>query len=168
MNPSMTILLVLALSCGGATAAECPPGQVKKVVGQTANISVVEAGLDYLARIDTGARVTSIHAVDVEIENRSDDFAANRGRNIRFTTRNEKGQQSRIHGVIVDVASVRNAQGVEDRYVVELDLDWQGFRKRAEVNLRDRSQMSYKLLIGRNWLNCDVVVDVSASEDTIE
>ena len=29
-----------------------------------------------------------------------------------------------------------------------------------EVNLRDRSAMTYKLLIGRNWLSEDYLVDV--------
>ncbi len=39
----------------------------RKVVGETARISLADAGIEYLARIDTGARITSVHALDMEV-----------------------------------------------------------------------------------------------------
>jgi hypothetical protein len=162
-------------------------------VGETAAISLPEMGLTYLSRIDTGARTTSLHAKDIVVDgssaenvdqqvndeglsskgNVSDDSTedvdkkSHIGRNIQFRTMNELNQQATYSAKVVDVSSVRNAQGVEDRYVVELDLEWQGLNKRVKVNLRDRSAMTYKLLIGRNWLAGDVLVDVAQSEGVI-
>ncbi len=162
-------------------------------VGETAAISLPEMGLTYLSRIDTGARITSLHAKNIVVaglgdddtdpvlfdeeassqENVADDSVevvdkkSHIGRNIQFRTMNELNQQATYSAKVVDVSSVRNAQGVEDRYVVELDLEWQGLNKRVKVNLRDRSAMTYKLLIGRNWLAGDVLVDVAQSEGVI-
>lgn len=64
---------------------------------------------------------------------------------VTFSTENEKGERREITIKIIDVAKVRNAQGVEYRYVVDLKLGWKGMAKGGEVNLRDRSAMSYKL-----------------------
>lgn len=153
-------------------------------VGETAAISVPEVGLTYLSRIDTGARVTSLHALDVEVEgviegavegeaNSFDATAEKEGKNshigrmVRFVTLNENNQQASHEAEIVDVSRIKSAQGVEERYVIELDLEWQGLNKRVQVNLRDRSAMSYKLIIGRNWLSGDLLVDVAQAEGVI-
>jgi hypothetical protein len=49
---------------------------------------------------------------------------------------------------------------MEKRYIIELVVSWKNVNKTVEVNLRDRSRMNYKLLIGRNWLSGDFLVDV--------
>lgn len=131
----------------------------KTVIGKAELMQTV--GLNYFARIDTGASVTSIHAYDITIENGSEDKAKNIGKIIRFTSSNEKDESIRVESRIVDVKKVRNAQGVEYRYVVELPITWHGDTLVTKVNLRDRSQMSYKLLIGRNWLEGRHIVDVN-------
>jgi hypothetical protein len=41
-----------------------------------------------------------------------------------------------------------------------MELAWKGVSKKVEVNLRNREKMTYKLLIGRNWLENDFIVDV--------
>jgi len=140
----------------------------KKVIGETAQISLTDGDIKYLARIDTGARITSVHALDVKVAESSPDKQDNIGKLVTFNTENEKGVRKQVTSKIMDVAKVRNAQGVEYRYVVDLNLNWQGMDKSGHVNLRDRSAMSYKLLIGRNWLSDDFVVDVNKSEGIIK
>ncbi len=167
-----TCLIVAASGCAGTGSDSAPAAQPlsgsqaarevgdKLVVGETARITVAEAGLEFLARIDTGARVTSIHALDIEIEGGAENKRANKGKPVTFRVINADGGERVLESTIVDVASVRNAQGTEYRYVVELTLVWEGFEKPVQVNLRDRSAMTYKLLIGRNWLANDFLVDV--------
>ena len=41
-----------------------------------------------------------------------------------------------------------------------LRLRWGGTEKELQINLRDRSPMSFKLLIGRDWIGDDFLVDV--------
>ncbi len=170
---SLVLCLLIATSGhagshGRPAANSQPPSSLKSVresgdkfiIGETAQIAIAEAELEFLARIDTGARVTSIHALDVEVTGGVANQRENEGKPVRFRVINTKGEERTLESKIVDVASVRNAQGTEHRYVVELTLVWEGFEKAVEVNLRDRSAMTYKLLIGRNWLARDFLVDV--------
>lgn len=153
----LPIIILLAVVCfyGSATAQSA-----KKTVGATEIINIVEAGLDFNTRIDTGARITSVHALEIEIENPATEKKANIGKNISLTLVNEKGEKKRLKTKVIDALEVRNAQGVEVRYMIPLTLRWQGSDKTINVNLRDRSAMTYKLLIGRDWLSRDFVVDV--------
>lgn len=130
------------------------------IIGETAWIRVGGVSFPYLARIDTGARVTSIHATDVNITGGSEEPEKNIGRKITFTSVNREGKSQQLTGIIKRISSVRNSQGIEQRYVIELALSWKNVNKTVEVNLRDRSRMNYKLLIGRNWLSGDFLVDV--------
>jgi hypothetical protein len=156
-----SLLLMLASGCGHLETT-------KATIGKTARIKITEANLEYLARIDTGARITSVHALNIVVQDGETDKTKNIGKSISFDTANEKGESKQIFTKIVDVGEVRNAQGIEYRYVVDLKLNWNGVNRSGLVNLRDRSAMSYKLLIGRNWLGEDFKVDVSKNEGVIK
>lgn len=132
-----------------------------KVVGETAHIKIEELGLSFLSRIDTGASNTSIHAVELKVIDGDDNPKKNKGKKISFTTETVKGEKKTITAVIDDVALVTNSQGQEYRYEVKMTLNWKEVSKKVTVNLRDRSKMTYKLLIGRSWLADDILVDVS-------
>jgi len=146
-------------------------------IGASAYIHIMDSNMDYLARIDSGARITSLNAVNIKLEcekpliymkplkkikglpfktkKKNEEYKRNIGYMISFDTVNEKGQWKHMRALVVDVARVRNAQGIEYRYVIRLGLRYKNITKYMEVNLRNRSHMSYKLLIGRNWLNND-------------
>jgi len=148
-------------------------------IGQRAYIEVKELGLSYLARIDSGARITSLHALNIKLEGKAsflyvkkplqkvktrrikiknESYKLNIGKIISFDTINELGKKVRIKARVINVAQVRNAQGVEYRYIIRLGFRYKNILKYNEVNLRDRSHMMYKLLIGRNWLNNDFII----------
>ena len=142
-----------------------PRPSAKVTVGATEIIHVVDVHMDFLTRIDTGARTTSIHALDIKIENPSVKKKSNIGKKISLTLVNGKGEKKRLRTTIVDALEVRNAQGVEVRYMIPLTLRWHGIDKTIKVNLRDRSAMTYKLLIGRDWLSKDFIVDVDINKN---
>lgn len=104
-----------------------------------------EAQYAYDACIDTGARTTSIHAIDMKIQG--------------------AGKAFEMDSTISGVTTVRNAQGTEQRYSVPMTLTWSGISKPIEVNLRDRSAMTYKLLISRDWLSTDFLCNVDIAEE---
>ncbi|RTR32024.1 RimK/LysX family protein [Shewanella atlantica] len=133
----------------------------KKVIGPVAPINILESGLTFETRIDTGAVENSLHAVDLKVENGEPDMEKNIGKRLSFTTENEKGESHRVNAMIVETSLIRNAQGSEIRYMVELTVGQPGQEYKVKVNLKDRSKMSYKLLIGRNWLQGHYMVDVS-------
>jgi len=157
VRKALTILAALAILLLGAG-----PGSAREklTVGATEVIHVADADLDFVARIDTGARTTSINAQNIKIENPAADKKDNVGKTITLEVINAKGEKRRIKSKVVKVLEVRNAQGTELRYMIPLTLRWHGIDKLIRVNLRDRSAMTYKLLIGRDWLKGDFIVDV--------
>lgn len=156
MKTALTVVCMFffIITGPGVSAAE------KNIIGETAWIEVGGVPFAYLARIDTGARTSSIHAVEVKVIDGADRPEENVGKTVSFKTVNRGGKVYIMTAIIVRVSTVTNSQGTEQRYVVELPLSWRHVKKTVQVNLRDRTMMQYKLLIGRNWLAEDFLVDV--------
>lgn len=161
--PLFIILTVILLPAGLPGAAS--PCLDKMIVGRTSWVHVEELDLDYLARVDTGASITSLHATDFLIEKGSDDPRDNIGRTIHFLTVSSDGRYRRLKAEIAEIQTVISAQGWEKRYMVRLTLTAKGVTKQMLVNLRDRSHLKYKLLLGRDWLADDFLVDVDLEEE---
>jgi len=155
-------LLFCVFIAGAAMAGE------KTVIGETAWIQVEQLPFALLARIDTGARTTSMHAFDIHINRASTMARENIGKTISFKTANRDGKFQTLTAEIVQVSTIRNSQGTEQRYVIEQSLSYKHKQKKVRVNLRDRSGMKYKLLIGRNWLAGDFLVDVDLKAEKQE
>ena len=122
----------------------------KEIVGAVVNVKIEEAGIDLVARVDTGAKTTSINASNI---NESHGF-------VSYTVVNAQGQKSDLKSRIVDELVVKNAESKEKRYFVNLTIKYKQDSKKTLVNLNDRSGSTYKLLLGRNWLTGSYLVDV--------
>ena len=149
-------LPLAGLGCAAASGPDAAPGAV---LGATESIRVVEAGLDFRAIIDTGAHATSIHALDLHVEDPAPRMQDNLGKVVSFRVANEVGEARRVRARIADLVPVRTSNGTEWRYVVPLRLRWGEFEREVAVNLRDRTPMSFKLLVGRDWIT-GFLVDV--------
>jgi len=148
-------LLVLA-----STSLDAAPRK-KTLLGALEFVQLPEAKLEYVARIDTGAATSSVHAEDIELEPKGRDGH----RMLHFVTRLKKGGAPRkLRAELVDSVTVRGSEGADRRYVVELVLSCRGRKKRSRVNLNDRSRMRYQLLIGRSFLEGAFIVDVSRNK----
>ena len=101
----------------------------------------------------------------MKIINGSPMVEKNVGKMISFRTSNCEGKNFTMTAEIIRVSTITNSQGTESLYVIELPLAWKTVKKRVEINLRDRSKMQYKLLIGRNWLSNDFLVDVDMNAE---
>ena len=160
-RPAAYLLLVSALGC----AAPSLPGWLggaggKPVLGPVEIFHIEDVELDFAGRIDTGAEASAIHATDLELDTPVEIEAA-AGRIVAFTLENETGQRRRLSRVVADAVQVRTARGTETRLRVPLHVSHRGIRKSILVSLRDREPMTYKLLIGRDWLGDDFLIDVS-------
>lgn len=133
------------------------------VIGPTARVVETRSGLPLLARVDTGAAVTSLHCTedDFVISEASEDPQENLGKAVRLRVENHVGKSTWIETKVLDYVEVRSANGAEHRYRVRLPLQCGPVQKETIVNLNDRSQMSYRLLLGRDFLAGNFVVDVA-------
>lgn len=130
-------------------------------IGPVTTITEVSSGLPFPARVDTGATTCSIHYEEIEIEDAADDPEDNVGKRIRVLIQNPDGEKQWVNTKIVDHVTVRTTTDDEERYKVPLKLRWQDVEKKVLVTLKDREKMKYPLLLGRNFLRGDFVVDVN-------
>ncbi|MCI0334254.1 MAG: RimK/LysX family protein [Planctomycetes bacterium] len=136
----------------------------KPVLGPIAPVTESESGLEFIARVDTGAKTCSIHAEELSVIDGSDTMQQNIGKTIRFRIANRNGQSSWLERPIAEVSYVKNSNGAEWRYLVPMTLACEGTQKEVLVSLNDRSDMNYAMLVGRNLLAGKFLVDVAAEE----
>lgn len=134
----------------------------KRIIGRVERVDFPRFGLIGLeAKVDTGARTSSIHCTDVRVEAEHDDGS----RNISFTLLDPEhpdynGRRFRARQVGMRV--VRSSNGDEqERHVVEADLVIAGRTIRTEFTLADREAMNYPVLLGRRLLRGNFLVDVA-------
>ena len=138
----------------------------KKTIGATAEVRELSTGLVFLARVDTGASVSSLHCEELVIEDASATASENIGKPVRVRIANKKGESGWLETEIVDYARIRSIDAANYRYFVRLRLSCVGVEREAIVSLSDRDHMKYKLLLGREFLGDRFVVDVD--RDTYE
>lgn len=124
------------------------------VVGWRELISLPELGLAGIpAKIDTGARTSSLHAHVLE------DFLRDGMRFVRFAV-DWDGTRHFCEAVQVDVRGITSSNGDQQtRFVIKTPLAIGSLTFRAEISLADRSQMQFPMLIGRTALRRRMVVD---------
>jgi hypothetical protein len=154
--------VAIVVIAAGAQTVDGP--SKKRIIGSTAVLTELNSGLPFAARIDTGAESCSLHVEKIEVKDESTTLVENIGKSIRFLIKNEKGESKWVESKISRVVRVRSAAQKEGefdrRYKVQLALKWEDFRKEVLVTLNDRTEMTYPLLIGRNFLRGDFLVDV--------
>ena len=133
----------------------------KRIVGATEVVFIEEVNLSFKARVDTGAKTSSIHAENIEVDASGDP----RGKPISFYLLTKEGLSGKVETRVSSVIKVRTSEMSEHRYVVPLLMKWNDSKKTVLVTLNDRSKMEYRLLLGRNWLHGDFIVDVDKNNE---
>ncbi len=139
---------------------KCPAAILsdKVVFGQLEDVTVSPPGFVYQARIDTGAEGTSVHATEIV------KFERDGERWVRFNLIHPKtGEPQMLEREVSRRVKVKQVEleGFERRLVVILDLTIGTVSQQTEVSLVDRSDMEYPVLIGRNFLQNQAIVDVN-------
>lgn len=105
------------------------------------------------AKLDTGAETTSINAAGHK------SFKRDGKRWVRFSLTSRGEETVNLERPRVRTATIKRLFGIrQKRPVIELDLCIGSVRKTVEVTLVDRTGLDYQLLIGRNFLEDDLLV----------
>lgn len=109
------------------------------------------------AKIDTGARTSSLHAhVLEEFQRDGESF-------VRFAV-DWNDIRHECEAIHVDVRGITSSNGeTQRRYVIKTPLAIGGTQVRAEISLADRSDMQFPMLIGRSSLRRRFLVDSGRS-----
>jgi hypothetical protein len=121
----------------------------KVTIGTVEEVILMPWRVRLPARIDTGAAKSSLDARELKIHEDRAEFKL---------PRKYGGLHLRLP--IIDWRHVRTPEGIERRPIVELEICFGSKRIRTLVNLADRSMVKYPLILGRNFLKEDFVVDV--------
>ena len=144
-----------------AKASDLP--QSKRLIGAIAFVMENQSQLIFRARVDTGAQSCSIHTEEVRIEDAEESMEDNVGKVVRIKLKNDREESEWVETSISRIVRVKTSEQTEERYCVSLVLVYEGFKKEVRVTLNDRSHMVYPLLLGRNFLQGDFLVDVDVS-----
>ncbi len=125
---------------------------MKAVIGRREYLSFPELGIPaLLAKIDTGARTSSLHAEEIEIFERE-------GKEwVRFKTMGNLHCEAPI--VLDKIVKSSNGERSHRYFITVTGVTVNGFKIPTMLSLASRAQMRYPLLLGRRALK-SFLVDV--------
>lgn len=132
----------------------------KKVIGRREYVDFPQLGLEGIeAKVDTGAYTTSIHCEDIK------HFEQNGVPYVSFVLLDESHSQYHGHTymwALYKTKQVKNSFGqTEERHSILTQIRLFDEIYNVELQLADRSQMDYPVLLGRKALKKRFLVDVS-------
>ncbi len=146
---AMALCLVMAVTCPLAWTATA-----KQVTGWVQNVALYPGGLIVRAKMDSGAKTSSLHVAHMER------FSRDSRPWVRFKVTNTKGHAVVFEQPVVRIVRIKREGGrVEQVPVVMLDICLGPVRKRTQVGLNDRTGFNYQFLVGRRYLAGDFLID---------
>jgi len=167
MSPARLLPVIIAMTLigwGSHAVAEKPvSGPV--ISGWLEKVTFPGHDFQVKAKLDTGAKTSSIHADEIV------QFERDRDPWVGFTLV-LKDTRNRVHQLIMEEplqreVVIKNHDGNHDiRPIVTLEICFNGYLHQADFTLVDRRQFHYPVLLGRRFLSEIAVVDSSKSFTT--
>lgn len=132
------------------------------IIGWREWVSLPELNIPHIkAKIDTGARSSSLHAFEIE------PFDKSGLRWVRFQVHPVQRRDDisvACEAPVHDVRSVRSSSGLAaDRIVIQTAVSWMGETWTVDLTLADRTEMGFRMLVGREAVRGRMLVDPSRS-----
>lgn len=132
------------------------------IIGWREWVSMPDLGIKRTkAKIDTGARSSSLHAFKIEPFLRED------AQWVRFQVHPIQRRDDLMvtcEAVVHDVRCIRSSSGESaERYVIRTPISWMDQTWNVDLTLADRSLMGFRMLIGREAVRGRLLVDPGRS-----
>ncbi len=156
IRSSLMAALVLGLSLqAGNVQADT---NIQQIYGWKENVKVYPSGLEFKAKLDSGAKTSSLNAIEIE------EFERDGEEWIRFVIENHDEEKETIERRLERNVKIKeHGGGLQRRPVVRMGICLGKMYKEVEVNLVDRSNFITGMLIGRTFMKDDVLIDPSTS-----
>ncbi|MEX2517296.1 MAG: ATP-dependent zinc protease [Gammaproteobacteria bacterium] len=145
---------------GSVIAAACVNDipDTQQIYGWKEKVRVYPSEMLFRAKLDSGAKTSSINATSIkEIKRDGDDW-------VRFTINNLDGDEDTLELEVERFVKIKQHEGPSDRRpVVRMGICLGTLYKEVEVNLVDRSKFITGMLIGRAFMEKDVLIDPSTT-----
>ncbi|MAM88127.1 ATP-dependent zinc protease [Allohahella sp. A8] len=136
--------------------ADSDPGKV--IAGWIERVALPDTDGVFKAKLDTGAKTSSIYADKIEIFEKEGDkwvkfeLVLKDGEGNERRIRMERERSRRV--------KIKNHDGIHDsRVTVDIDICFDGRKRTVEFTLADRREYLYAILLGRRFLEEAAVVD---------
>jgi hypothetical protein len=138
----LVFIFFISLSVGSA-----------EIVGEIEKVGIPQINYITDARIDSGAKTTSILGTDLK-EN---------GKNTLSFCFKVNGKKIELKAPIIKKIKIKSAVSAnkDERYVIELPICFGNKKKIVKATVANRLKMEYQVLIGRNLLMDGYLIDVS-------
>ncbi len=154
-NVFLVLLLILSSLTSNNLQAKDP---AKVITGWVEKVRIDNQNFEVKAKLDTGARTSSIHARDIK------SYKKDGKRWVKFTLVLTDNKDI-THKLQMDMprsrrTNIKNHDGIHDkRHVVDFDICFNGQMYTTEFTLADRTEYIYDILLGRQFLKKVAVVD---------
>ncbi len=133
-----------------------------QVLGWREWIALPDLGVRHMkAKIDTGARSSSLHAFDIKIVKRDGQ------KFVRFCMSPRQGDSKHVveaEAEVLEVRNIRSSNGeVSKRPVIVTHVEVLGTKWPIEVTLANRDVMGFRMLLGREAVRGRFLVDAGNS-----
>jgi hypothetical protein len=138
------------------------PKPTKPIIGWREYVALPDLKVPAIkAKIDTGARSSSLHAFEIER------FRTGGVEMVRFTVHPRQRRRASTAPVEMPLLTeklVRNPGGREEvRPVIRTMVVWNGISFEADLNLTRRDEMGFRMLLGRQAIRRRFLVDPGRS-----
>ncbi len=159
---TLHLFISLLLLPGLATAAEKP--RAKKEVGWIEEVRLSEVGTVVKAKMDTGATTSSIDSEIIDIRKSGEKTKDRSGETVVFSVMMDDGAPKTFEREIKRYVRIKlKGGGYVRRPVIEMRFCIAGREVTEEVNLANRENFIYPVLIGRNMMrHADLVINPAA------
>ena len=136
--------------------------QTLPTIGWREWVTLPELGISAIkAKVDTGARTSTLHAYGVRIEERDGtqfvDFRI-------YPVQRRRRGGIRVSAPLVGWKVIRSSSGHRTRRpVIHTSLGWMGELWPIELTLSNRDEMGFRMLLGRQAIRRHAVVDAARS-----
>lgn len=159
MHNMRQFMAAIALACAPFVALAKEEAEEEAIVlGYIEDVYVGDLALAMQGKLDTGADSSSVHARDIETYHKP----GKKGKDtwVRFRLVGKDGRSVKYDQNVIRFAHIKTKTGgTIRRPVIRLPLCVGGKRGHAEVNLADRGDFDYEILVGREFLANRIVVD---------
>ena len=126
----------------------------KQTIGWLEEVKINGSKFQLKAKIDTGATTSSLNAKVIK------KFSKDGKKWIRFRVENKTGQKIVLERQLLHYVKIKRKLALPlKRPVVELGICLGTVYRELEVNLSNRKNFEYQMLIGRNYLHSHFLVD---------
>lgn len=151
---AITRSLHRAASCWGLALLAWNIGSAQPVVGWVDNAKIYPGGIQVHARMDSGAKTSSLRPDNTETFERNGEIW------IRMRIADKKGRYRVFERPVVRFARIKQHTGTpERRPVIMLRICVGDVYKEVEATVVRRSEFNYPLLVGRNYLAGSFLID---------